>query len=178
MTEDAAKVLVLISGPIAAGKSTLARAVTERLRERGRSVALVDLDTVAEMALPTLPDWEWAHEIHARLVGHWVRVPLDVVVDEGTSSRAEVAQVLGGVPEQTVVVRVVLVADVQRSWERAQGDPTRGVSKDRDFLERVYRHFEGELPGLERDLLLDVESTSLEESVASILAEVERRLTA
>jgi hypothetical protein len=177
VTEGAAKVLVLISGPIAAGKSTLACALTQRLREQGRSVALVDLDTVAEIALPTLPDWAWAHDIHARLVGHWVRVPLDVVVDEGTSSRAEVAQVLAGVPERTAVVRVVLVADVHRSWERAQGDPTRGVSKDRDFLARVYRHFEGELPGLDRDLLLDVESTSPEENVASILAEVERRLT-
>ncbi|TDE99043.1 adenylyl-sulfate kinase [Occultella glacieicola] len=176
MSDDVARVLVLIAGPIAAGKSTLARAVADRLRDQGRSVALVDLDTVAEMALPTLPDWAWAHEIHARLVGHWTRVPLEVVVDEGASTRAEVDQVLAGVPGPTAVITVVLVADVRRSWERAQGDPTRGISKDRGFLERVYAQFERELPALDHDVLLDAESTSPEQRLAPILAEVERHL--
>lgn len=50
--------LIAISGPIASGKSALAKALSAELRSRGSSVALTDLDTVAEMTLPTLPEWE------------------------------------------------------------------------------------------------------------------------
>lgn len=82
--------LVMVSGPIAAGKSTLGRELVRVMRARGSSVALTDLDTVAEMALPTLPDWGWAHRIHAQLVGAWLLSGIDVVVDEGTSTVEEV----------------------------------------------------------------------------------------
>lgn len=82
--------LVMISGPIASGKSTLAAELARLLRNAGLSVALTDLDTVAEMALPTLPDWAWAHDIHAQLVGAWLATGIDVVVDEGTSRPNEV----------------------------------------------------------------------------------------
>jgi len=167
---------VLITGPIAAGKSTLAREVAARLREAGRTVALVDLDTVAEMALPTLPDWEWAHAIHADLVGSWTARPLDVVVDEGSSSPAEVAQILAAVPRDVPVLRVLLLADVERSWERAQLDPTRGLSKDRDFLGRMYEAFDAGLPQLGHDLLLDVETTSLDERATAVVQEIVQRL--
>lgn len=169
---------MLITGPIAAGKSTLASAVVDRLREQGRTVALVDLDTVAEMALPTLPDWEWAHEIHADLVGAWTARPLDVVVDEGSSTPGEVAQILAAVPGGVPVLRVLLVADVDRSWERAQGDPTRGLSKDRDFLGRTYDTYARVLPELSHDLLLDVEATTIEERCDAAVGEIRRRLSA
>jgi len=173
---SSADLLVLITGPIAAGKSTLARAVARRLRENARTVALVDLDTIAEMALPTLPDWGWAHRIHAEVVGAWAATPLDVVVDEGTSTPGEVAQVLDAVPDGVRVLRVVLVADVDRSWERAQGDPTRGLSKDRAFLGRTYAHYESVLPDLRADLRFDVETTTLEERTSAVVAEVGRML--
>lgn len=167
--------LVLITGPIAAGKSTLAQEVTARLRAEGRTVALVDLDTVAEMALPTLPDWEWAHEIHATLVGAWTARPLDVVVDEGSSSASELAQILAATPDGVPVLRVLLLADVERSWERAQGDPTRGLSKDREFLGRMYEAFDAGLPHLDHDLLLDVEATTLDERATAVVGEIARR---
>ena len=176
MITSSATVLVLITGPIAAGKSTLAAAVARRLREADLTVALVDLDTIAEMALPTLPDWGWAHRIHAEVVGAWAATPLDVVVDEGTSTPGEVAQVLDAVPDGVPVLRVVLVADVERSWERAQGDPTRGLSKDRGFLGRTYAHYESVLPDLRADLRIDVEATTLEERTSAVVAEVARML--
>ena len=80
----------MISGLIASGMSTLANEIVRQLRSRGLSVALTDLDTVAAMALPTLPDWDWAHHIHAQLVGAWLATNIDVVIDEDTSSREEV----------------------------------------------------------------------------------------
>jgi Adenylylsulphate kinase len=41
--------LVLVGGPIASGKSTLARAVARRLRDGGTSAGVVDVDQVYEM---------------------------------------------------------------------------------------------------------------------------------
>lgn len=131
----------MISGPIASGKSTVAAEVTARLRHARRSVALVDLDTVAEMALPTLPEWGWAHRIHAQLVGLWLASDIDVVVDEGTSSPAEVDQVLNQVPDGNQVLHVALTTDFEHALARAQADITRGLSQDRHFLRRDHDHF-------------------------------------
>ncbi len=140
--------LLMITGPIAAGKSTLAAEVCRQLRARGLSVALTDLDTVAEMALPTLPSWDHAHAVHAQLVGAWFATGVDVVVDEGTSSPTEVAEVLERLPPGADVVHVVLTADFDASLARAQGEPSRGVSKERDFLRGDHDAYARHLPDL------------------------------
>lgn len=165
--------LVMISGPIAAGKSTLAVELARLLRTKGSSVALTDLDTVAEMALPTLPDWAWAHHIHARLVGAWLATGIDVVVDEGTSTVDEVRQVLAEVPAGVEVFHVVLTADYDRSLARARGDSGRGLSRDPDFLRAAHLSFAQELPDLPCDLRLDVEN----HTPAAMAAHVLERLT-
>lgn len=131
----------MISGPIASGKSMVAAEVATQLRRAERAVALVNLDTVAEMALPSLPDWEWAHRIHAKLVGLWLSTDIDVVVDEGTSSPAEVEQVLAHVPNGNRVLHVMLTTDFELALARARTDPTRGLSKDRDFLRQDHDQF-------------------------------------
>ena len=109
-------------------------------------MALTDLDTVAEMALPTLPDWACAHRVHAQLVGAWLASDVDVVVDEGTSTTDEVQQVLAAVPAGIKVFHVVLTADYHRSLARAQADPGRGLSKDPDFLRAAHLSFAQHLP--------------------------------
>jgi hypothetical protein len=149
--------LVMISGPIASGKSTLAGEVVRLLRQEGWSVALTDLDTVAEMALPTLPSWDWAHGIHAQLVGAWLRTGVDVVVDEGTSNAAEVQQVLDQVPEGTDVFHVVLTADFDASLARAMADSGRGLSQDPTFLRGDHQAYARHLPQLPSSLRLHVE---------------------
>ncbi|MFE7507469.1 AAA family ATPase [Promicromonospora sp. NPDC057488] len=149
--------LVMISGPIAAGKSTLAGELVQMLRREGSSVALTDLDTVAEMALPTLPSWDQAHGIHAQLVGAWLRTGVDVVVDEGTSTADEVQQVLDQVPEGVEVVHVVLTADFDASLVRAQADPGRGISKDPAFLRAAHEEYARHLPNLPSHVRLHVE---------------------
>lgn len=165
--------LLVISGPIAAGKSTLAVEVTRRLRERGLSVALVDLDAIAEMALPTLPDWAWAHRIHAEAVGSWLRTDIDMVVNEGTSTPGEIRQVLDHVPEGTAVFHVVRHAEYERALARAQADPSRGISKDPEFLRRAYDGFEAVAHLLPADLRLDVESETPERLADAVLAAID-----
>ena len=61
--EPSVATLVLLVGPQASGKSTLATALSEELRRRGELVALVELDQIAAMALPTLPNWDIATHI-------------------------------------------------------------------------------------------------------------------
>jgi adenylylsulfate kinase-like enzyme len=48
MTEDSA-VVIVINGPIASGKSSVARAVALEFEGRGQSAACIDLDLVDEM---------------------------------------------------------------------------------------------------------------------------------
>lgn len=160
----------MITGPIASGKSTVAVELARVLRHEGFSVALTDLDTVAEMALPTLPDWAWAHRIHAKLVGAWLTADVDVVVDEGTSTPVEVQQVLDQVPEGTDVFHVVLTADFDASLARARADAGRGVSKDPAFLRDDHEAFSHHLPHLPSDLQLHVEGQEPEALVRQILA--------
>lgn len=157
--------LVVVVGPIAAGKSTLAAEVGRRLRARGESVAVVGLDSVAEMALPGL-DWDWAHEVHGQLVRAWLTTPVDTVVAEGPSTREELDRLLQSVPGDVEVLTVVLATPYAVAVERAQRDPARGLSKDPEFLRRDRVRFEGSRPELEADLVLDGGSES-----ASVLAE-------
>ncbi|MFD7307724.1 AAA family ATPase [Promicromonospora sp. NPDC059942] len=164
--------LVMISGPIASGKSTLAVELVRLLRLEGFSVALTDLDTVAEMALPTLPDWDWAHGIHAELVGAWLATDIDIVVDEGTSNPTEVQQVLDQVPEGTDVLHVVLTADFDASLARARADSGRGVSKDPGFLRaehEAYSHHVAHLPSGLRLYVEDQEPAGLARQVLNRL---------
>lgn len=164
--------LVMISGPIASGKSTLAGDLVRLLRLEGFSVALADLDTVAEMALPTLPSWDWAHGVHAQLVGAWLRTGVDIVVDEGTSNPAEVQQVLDQAPEGTDVFHVVLTADLDASLARARADSGRGISQDPAFLRGDHEAYSRHLPQLPSSLRLHVEG----QEPAALAREVLARL--
>jgi predicted kinase len=161
--------LVMISGPIASGKSTLAGELAELLRREGFSVALADLETVAEMALPS---WDWAHGVHAQLVGAWLRTGVDVVVDEGTSNPAEVQQVLDQVPEGTDVFHVVLTADLDASLARARAESGRGISQDPTFLRGDHEAYAQHLPQLPSSLRLHVEG----QGPAALAREVLARL--
>ncbi len=146
--------LVVIVGPIAAGKSTLAAEAGRLLRERGESVAVVGLDSVAEMALPTL-DWAWAHEVHGQLVRAWLATSVRTVIAEGPSTPAELDQLMRCVPDDVGILTVVLTTPFVIALERAVQDPGRGISKDPDFLRRDHDRFEASRRHLTCDLVLD-----------------------
>lgn len=171
-------VLILVAGPLAAGKSTVSDLVVARFRARGRDVAFTALDDVADMARPTLPDWEWAHSIHAHLVGLWVRTGIDIVVDEGASSLDEVRAIQAQLPDGVPVFHVVLTADYDAALVRATADPTRGISKDPEFLRGQYDHFAAQLPTLPCDLRLHVEGRSPAQLADAVMDAVDAFLAA
>lgn len=152
--------LVLVVGPIASGKSTLATRVARRLRADGETVAVVPLDTVAEMALPSLPDWSWAHAAHGRLVGAWLDTPITTVIAEGLETPDEIALLLEQVPDGVAPFTVLLTTSYEGALVRAQADPTRNLSRDPEFLARMHARFARTRDEIAHDLLLDTESAS------------------
>lgn len=160
--------LLLIVGPIAAGKSTIARALTASWRAAGQQVALVELDTIADMARPTLPDWADVHRIFASVTAQWLEAGLDLVIAEGPGSRHEIEKVRTSVPAGTPVVTVVLTSSFETALSRALSDPTRGISRQQGFLSQAYRRWAEELPRIEHDLLLDTDISAPEASLRTI----------
>ncbi|RUR01550.1 hypothetical protein [Labedella endophytica] len=162
--------LVVIAGPQASGKSTLAAALATDLRSRGERVALVELDQIAGMALPTLPSWEDAHQIFETVTSLWLRTDVTCVIAEGSGSWDEVARILKRVPATPVTVTVATTAPFEAALARAQADPTRGISKERDFLTGVYEQWSREVDGTLWDLLIDTGDTDIDHGVARIEA--------
>jgi energy-coupling factor transporter ATP-binding protein EcfA2 len=167
--------LVIVAGPQASGKSTLAAALSAELRQRGEAVALVQLDQIAAMALPTLPSWEAAHHVFEVATGLWARTELTCVIAEGSGSEDEVSRLRNQAPPDAVVVTVATTATFEDAFARAQADPSRGISRDYDFLTKVYRHWVDELPRIDPDLVIDTSRATIDESVRRARAAIERR---
>jgi thymidylate kinase len=157
--------LVVIAGPQASGKSTLAAALGEELRQIGERVALVELDQIAAMALPTLPDWETAHRIFESVTHEWLRSELSCVIAEGSGSYEEVLRVVNQAPAKAAVVTVAVTVPIDVAFERAQRDSTRGVSRERGFLEGVYQRWPEELARFHSHVLVDMNEIDLHRSV-------------
>lgn len=166
-------VLVAIAGPQAAGKSTIAAALSDELRRYGEQVALVELDQIAQMALPTLPTWEAAHAIFGSVVGQWARAELTCVIAEGPGTRAEVNDLLAQVPDDAVVLTVVLTAPFEVAYARARADTTRGFSREYEFLSGVYERWLNEIAQMDPDVLIHTEQRSVEQSVELIRAAID-----
>jgi thymidylate kinase len=117
-----------ITGPIASGKSTLARAVARELRRRGQSAAVVDLDLVYEMLADDPKNdaevWSRAQSV-ARAVA--AVLPVEIVIIEGAP--------LDAVEPDRVIH---LTTPIEEALRRVALDPTRGISRDAAFLRRHY----------------------------------------
>jgi hypothetical protein len=124
------------------------------------------------MALPTLPDWNWAHDIHAQLVAAWLATGIELVVDEGTSSPSEVHQVLARIPADIEVFHVVLTADYASSPARAQADDGRELSRDPKFFRADHDAYIHNLPDLPCSLRLHVEGRAAPELARQVLGQL------
>lgn len=165
--------VVLIVGPQASGKSTVARALVASLRERDERVALVELDQIAGMALPTLPSWDVAARIFATVVGEWARADVTCVVAEGIVSRSEIDLVTAWAPEPAAIMTIAMTTSLDAATPRALADPTRGISRDEGWLADRYDEWRLERSLIEVDLSLDLGSLSVQEGVARAVAAIE-----
>jgi shikimate kinase len=146
--------LLIVTGPIGSGKSSVTKMLAERFREAGRSAAVVDLDEIVAMLHAPLENveqsWERAREVHGRLVGEWLSSGVDAVIVDGPFySQSETAALMQCVPTRIAARRVMLLATYEVALERVAPDPSRGVSKDPVILRLKYEEFARELPSID-----------------------------
>lgn len=133
--------LVILTGPIAAGKSTVADLLAERCAADGRSVAAADLDEVA-FAQHGTSDlgsfWQRAGIAHTALVRGWLSAGIDVVVAHGPLFESGTYDSLAAMAGTEVRVhQILLLVPVEVALERVAADPDRppsALSRQPDFV--------------------------------------------
>jgi adenylylsulfate kinase-like enzyme len=169
--------LVILTGPIAAGKNTVADKLAQRLTGCGKTVVVADVDDVAAMvARPGAAQvglWFAAHEAHGALVGRWMRSNVEYVVVVGPiDSAEEQAALTRALPDDAAVLWVVIDAPVAVTFARAQADPERGLSRDPEFHHAAHRRFRELLPAMPADRTFDSEAMDAEQIAAAIAATI------
>jgi adenylylsulfate kinase-like enzyme len=166
--------VIVITGPIASGKSTIARELARELGRAGVPVAVIDLDDVHDTLARKGPEtaeatWVLARREAATLTNTFLAEGTAVVVAEGSfntpGDRAAFAQYLDASVDP---VYVTLRVSFEEALRRAQGDPTRGVSRDPAFLGRYFAGIGQALPTPVTDLVIETERTSPSSAALSI----------
>ena len=158
--------LIVINGSVASGKSTVARLLAEKLRGMARSAAVLDLDHLYEMFAddPKSNATVWCAA--RTLAGSLARMLSDdgvafVIVEGCFWTPAERHDLCSRLNTGTQVSWVTLVVSFAEALRRAQGDPTRGLSKDPAFLGTHLAAFHQVLATLQAtDRLVMTEGTS------------------
>jgi shikimate kinase len=144
--------LVIIVGPIASGKSTLAARLATRLRAAGRPVAVVDVDdvvdTIGGFGGLTPARFRQAQRVHGTLVGTWLTQGLHVVAHGPFYDPDEIDALLHAVPDGIKGRWVHLHTTYQTALERVTNDPDRLLSKDPERLRRAYERADALRPTL------------------------------
>jgi adenylylsulfate kinase-like enzyme len=166
--------VIVITGPIASGKSTIARELARELGRAGISVVVIDLDDVHDRLARDGSEtdqvtWALARREAATLANTFLAEGRAVVIAEGSFNtpryRAEFSQYLDASVNPVYVTLRVTFAEALR---RAQGDPTRGVSRDPAFLGRYFGGVGQRLPPPVTDLVIETERTSPSSAAVSI----------
>jgi adenylylsulfate kinase-like enzyme len=170
-----ARMVIVITGPIASGKSTIARELARDLERTHGRVAVIDLDLLYDMLRPDGPkndDGSWALARHAaaKLVDTFLQEGIPVVVAEGSfntpDGRAAFARHLDTSAD---MLYVTLRVSFDEALRRAQGDPTRGLSQDPVVLGRYFAAAERWLATVPAtDVVLDTERMTPTSAAAEI----------
>jgi len=167
--------LIVITGPIASGKSTVARALYHELAGPDARAAVIDLDILEDMLTADGPksdpdSWTLARRASARLANGFLADGVAVVIADGSynlaSDRATLEQHLDtGVSPLYVTLKVTF----EEALRRAQRDPTRGISRDPAFLAGYFAaaaKASRDLPT--SDIVIDTESVAPTAAAAEI----------
>jgi chloramphenicol 3-O-phosphotransferase len=164
--------LVVITGPIASGKSTLAAALWSLLSQRGFSAAITDLDDVVFSHNDGFDDAPWTRgrAVHGELVAAWLRSGVDVVLVHGPFyTPEEIAPLLTPLPAGVTPRWVLLLVGYDLALERVTADLTRAGSRNPDFLRYTHTRFAELLPGLpDAEWTFDTAVTPVDEIAAAI----------
>ena len=169
----------MITGPIASGKSTVARALFHELAALDVRAAVIDLDLIEDMLTADGPkadpaSWTLARRAAARLANGFLGDGVAVVIADGSYNRAIDRAAFEEHLEPAVSpLYVTLEVTYEEALRRAQGDPTRGVSRDPAFLGPYFeaaRTASADRP--DSDVVIDTESIAPADAAAEIVRTV------
>jgi shikimate kinase len=163
--------LVMITGPMASGKNTVAEHLARTFAARGHTVVIADVDDVADMVRNPGAGLERfaAHEAHGALVGQWMRSAVDVVISVGpVYSDEEQAAFTRTLPDVAAVRWVVVDAPVAVTLARAQANPNRGRSRDPEFHHRAHGRFRELVAAIPAEMTFDSSVLSAEKIAVAI----------
>ncbi|MEN3271607.1 MAG: hypothetical protein V7636_368 [Actinomycetota bacterium] len=174
-----ARRLVVLAGPIGAGKSAVAERLGHVFAAAGLTAVAVDLDDLAfaHRGPVDVPDfWRRAGIAHVALVRGWFEAGVDVVIAHGPFFESGTYdELFGAAGRDGRVHHVLLTVDAGVALERVTADPDRGPdagSKDPVFLRSTHDHFATIVPTLPpTDLVLDT-TNMRRRDVAARIAEL------
>ena len=121
--------VVVVSGAIASGKTTVTRELARRAREQGSQVAAIDMDELVEMVMGN--DWLTVTRTHL-----WLARQMAISLVEKLSNSG--AELINGMQDHATVRFVTLEVPLAEALRRCQEDPQRVVTKDRGLVARIY----------------------------------------
>jgi hypothetical protein len=151
--------LVVLTGPIGAGKSTVSPMIGRRLSRAGKDAAVVDLDDVEFMqhtrTLEVGTWWQRGLEAHASLVCTWFALGVETVVAHGPlvavdAAGYDVGPLLRAVPSEIDVSHALLRTPFDVALERVRNDRDRAanaISRDDGWLRGAHERFAAALTG-------------------------------
>jgi shikimate kinase len=138
------RLLVLISGPVACGKTTAARTLAEIARRYGLNAASIDLDDIVEMVAGN--DWSriqakdraLATQVASAIVGELFASHMELVAVAGsTLSNSEWDDLLEPLNPRPKAFYALLRVSPAEAIRRARNDPQRIHTKDPVVIEQL-----------------------------------------
>ena len=167
--------VIVITGPIASGKSTVAGELARRLGLMGVRVALIDLDLVHDQLIangspPDHSTWLMARRNTATAANAHLDHGVAVVIADGSFNLPSDRAVLRKHLEASAdLVFVTLRVSFAEALHRAQADPTRGRSQDPEFLSSHFSARHAVLAATPTtDIVIDTERTTTQAAAATI----------
>ena len=165
--------LVVLTGPIASGKTTVAMEVASEARRRGQTAAAIDIDDlvgmIADWGSVTPDDWLIAREVAAQIAETLFLHEIETVIINGPFfSEAERQHLLKGFAIEPPTLFVMLRVSLAESMRRIRENPTgRVLTLAPAFVEKIYATIDWDnLPA--QDVDLDTDGLSLDEVVAAV----------
>jgi adenylylsulfate kinase-like enzyme len=167
-------VVIVITGPIASGKSTVAGELARQFEANGARAAVIDLDVVHDQLVgngvpPGDSAWTLARRDAAAAVNEYSEHGVAVIAEGSFNLPSDRAAFTEHLRPGADPVFVTLQVSFDEAMRRAERDPTRGRSRDTRFLSSYFAGRRDVLAAVpETDIVIDTEQMTVTAAAARI----------